>query len=106
MPLPAGGLTKDELLTHYGTSRQELEPGASFWVVGKQEAADEGGSVSKEGWLRVLGTCEWGQYRRDIPPPELARFIKQRDEYALEVLATRRMLRRIPRWIRWLFKAL
>jgi hypothetical protein len=106
MPVPSGGLTKDELLTHYGTSRHELEPGAQFWVISKQEAASDGSEISKEGWLRILESNGWGQYYRDIAPPEVAWAIEQRNEYVVRAHRAEGKLNRIPRWIRWLFKAL
>jgi hypothetical protein len=88
---------------------QELKLNAldvQCWVISPQEARQENVHMRKEGWLRVRITEEWGSYYRDIPPPEVAWVIDQRNTWVLKFQAKRRQLHKIPRWIRWLFNAL
>jgi hypothetical protein len=77
-----------------------------FWVISPQEAREDGYTISREGWLRVRITKEWGTVYRDIPPPEVAWALHQRDEWVRRYWDAEDKLDKIPRWIRWWFKAL
>jgi hypothetical protein len=100
------GLTKDEILTHYGTSRDKLKPGASYWVVSKEEAQNMG-DPHRVGYLHVVEPHPlYISLTHYIPPPQIAAV--HEDYTALMCYYQRKIekLERIPRWIRWLFNAL
>jgi hypothetical protein len=107
---PPNGLTKEELLRYYGTSKSELEDTASYWVVSRKEAA-EIQDPAKEGHLHVVvpdrnNNIEGIAYEYFLPPPAIRNLRRELVEVTLLYLQANGNLSKIPRWIRKLFKAL